>query len=57
MSVPFLIVNEVVHGKVKATWLLTQAMAMYQQLGWTDLLPAAPAAAPPAKAAGSAAPK
>jgi ketosteroid isomerase-like protein len=44
-SLPFLLVVKVDHGKVSRAWELYQSMSLFQQLGWTDMLPAMPAAA------------
>jgi predicted ester cyclase len=40
-SVPVLLVTKLDHGKVSRAWELYQSMSLFEQLGWTDLLPAA----------------
>jgi ketosteroid isomerase-like protein len=52
-SLPFLLVTKIDHGKVSRGWLVYQAMSLFQQLGWTDLLPAAAAASGSGNGSGS----
>jgi predicted ester cyclase len=41
-SLPLLVVVQIDHGKIKAGWMMYDAISLFQQLGWTDRLPAMP---------------